>query len=94
MITRFKCKETKKIFDGKISRQFPLEISKVGKRKLDTIHAAFKEIDLIIPPSNRFEHLKGNLKGYDDSIRINDQYRIVFKFSNGNAREVYITDYH
>ena len=57
------------------------------------LNAAYKEQDLIVPPSNRFEKLKGDLKGYY-SIRINDQYRIVFKFINGNAEDVYITDYH
>jgi proteic killer suppression protein len=93
MIISFKCKETKNIFDGEISKKFPVEISKVDKRKLDILHAAFKEQDLIMPPANRFEHLKGNLKDYC-SIRINDQYRIVFKFNNGNAEEVFITDYH
>jgi proteic killer suppression protein len=93
MIISFNCKETKHIFDGGISRKFPVEVSKVGKRKLDMIHSAFKEQDLLVPPGNKFEHLKGNLNEYC-SIRINDQYRIVFKFINGNAESVYITDYH
>jgi len=93
MIISFKCKETKHIFDGGISKKFPHEVSKIGKRKLDIIHASFKEQDLSVPPANRFEKLKGDLHGYC-SIRINDQYRIVFKFKNGNAEEVYITDYH
>lgn len=93
MIISFKCKEAEEIFNGKISRKFPYEVSKIGKRKFDIIHAAFKEQDLSVPPANRFEKLKGDLKGYC-SIRINDQYRIVFKFKNGNAEEVYITDYH
>ena len=93
MIISFKCKETNFIFNGGTSRKFPVEISKIGKRKLDMVHSAFKEQDLSVPPANRFEHLKGDLKDFC-SIRINDQYRIVFKFINGNAEEVYITDYH
>jgi len=93
MIISFKCKETKKIFDGGVSKKFPPQISKIGKRKLDILHAAFKEQDLFTPPSNRFERLKGDLKDYY-SIRVNDQFRIIFKFINGNAEDVYIDDYH
>jgi proteic killer suppression protein len=93
MIISFKDKETKKIFDGGISKKFPYEVSIVGKRKLDILHAAHKEQDLIVPPLNRFEKRKGDLKDFY-SIRINDQFRIVFQFHNGNAENVYITDYH
>ena len=78
--------------DFKISKKFNA-IQKIAKRKLDMIHFAFSEKDLIVPPANRFEHLKGNLSDYC-SIRINNQYRIVFKFQNGCAYEVQITDYH
>jgi toxin HigB-1 len=93
MIINFRCKETQKVFDKKFSKKFSQDITEIAKRKLDMLNAASKEQDLIVPPSNRFEKLKGDLKDYY-SIRINDQYRIVFKFTNGNAREVYITDYH
>jgi len=93
MIISSKDKETKKIFDGGISKKFPQEVSIVGKRKLDILHAAYKEQDLIVPPSNRFEKLKGNLKCFY-SIRINDQFRIIFQFRNSNAENVYIADYH
>lgn len=92
MIKSFKDKETGIIFDGKSSKKYRT-IQKIAKRKLDMIHFAFKEQDLFVPPANHFEHLKRNLKGYC-SIRINDQYRIIFKFENGNAYEVYIADYH
>ena len=68
-------------------------IQKIAKRKLDMLHYAYKEQDLIVPPSNRFEHLKGDLCGYC-SIRVNDQFRIVFKFENGCAYDVQIVDYH
>ena len=92
MIKSFKDKDTGKIFDGKNSRKFNT-IQKVAKRKLDMLHFAFSEQDLIVPPSNHFEHLKGNLSGYC-SIRINDQFRLVFRFENGCAYEVHIIDYH
>ena len=92
MIKSFNDKEAEKIFNGLKSKKYN-SIQKVAKRKLDMIHYAFAEQDLIVPPSNRFEHLKGNLKGFC-SIRINDQYRIIFNFKNGYAENVQITDYH
>ena len=92
MIKSFKDKETENIFNGLQSKKYGT-IQKVAKRKLDMIHYAFAEQDLIVPPSNRFEHLKGSLRGYC-SIRINDQYRIVFKFKDGYAENVQIVDYH
>jgi proteic killer suppression protein len=57
------------------------------------LEASFDESDLRVPPSNRFEHLKGNLKGFCN-IRINEQFRIIFRFENSNAYDVYIDDYH
>lgn len=92
MIKSFKDKDAQNIFDGKHSKKFA-NIESVAKRKLDMIHFAFSEQDLIVPPSNRFEHLKGELKEYC-SIRVNDQYRIIFKFKDGQATEVQIIDYH
>lgn len=92
MILSFKCEQTKKVFYGEKSKKFAT-IAKVAKRKLDMLHYAVKVQDLNVPPNNRFEHLKGDLIGYC-SIRINDQFRIVFKFENGFAYDVYITDYH
>lgn len=93
MIKSFQCKETEKIFNGQKSKKIPHELIKGAKRKLDLLHFAHAEIDLIVPPANRFEHLKGILYGYC-SIRINDQYRIIFKFKDGNAENVKIVDYH
>lgn len=93
MIKSFKCKETEKIFNGEKTRKLPPDIIKTAKRKLDMLHFAHSEIDLVVPPSNGFEYLKGVLCGYS-SIRINDQFRIVFKFKDGNAEEVRIVDYH
>ncbi len=92
MIKSFKDKETEKIFDGVNSKIYN-NIQKVIKRKLDMIHFANKEQDLTVPPSNHFEYLKGDLKDYC-SIRINNQFRIMFKFQNGNAYDVQIIDYH
>ena len=92
MIKSFKDKDAENIFDGKHSKKYA-NIESIAKRKLDMIHFAFSEQDLIVPPANRFEHLQGNLKDYC-SIRINDQYRIMFKFINGQAFEVQIIDYH
>ncbi len=92
MIKSFKDKETEKIFNGINSKKFSA-IQKIAKRKLDMIHYAFQEQDLTVPPAKRFERLKGDLKGYC-SIRINDQYRIIFKFQDSFAKEVQITDYH
>ncbi len=92
MIKSFKDKETEKIFDGLNSKKYGT-IQKIAKRKLDMIHFAFSEQDLVVSPANRFEHLKGDLKGYC-SIRINDQFRIIFRFENGCADDVQIVDYH
>ena len=92
MIKSFKDKETEKIFDGLNSKKYGT-IQKIAKRKLDMIHFAFSEQDLVVPPANRFEHLKGDLKGYC-SIIINDQFRIIFRFENGCADDVQIVDYH
>ena len=92
MIKSFKDKEASKIFDGLHSKQYS-NLQKVIKRKLDMLHYARNEQDLTVPPSNNFEYLKRDLKGYC-SIRINDQSRIVFKFKNGSAYDVQIMDYH
>jgi len=62
-------------------------------RKLDMVNAAKSTEDLRVPPSNRFEHLKGKLKGFC-SVRINEQWRIVFRWENENASLVRVTDYH
>jgi len=93
MIKSFKCKYTQQLFDGKNSKKFSAAVNKIGKRKLDMLHAAYNESDLRIPPSNRFEHLKGELNGFC-SIRINEQFRVIFRFENSNAYDVYIDDYH
>ena len=93
MIKSFKCKYTEQLFDVKYQKKFSASVNNVGKRKLDMLEASFDESDLRVPPSNRFEHLKGDLKGFC-SIRINEQFRVIFRFENSNAYDVYIDDYH
>jgi proteic killer suppression protein len=96
MIVTFLSEATRDVYDGlesKQARKVPQAIWKVAQRKLDSLNAAHNIVDLKSPPANRLEALKGNLKG-KYSIRINDQYRIVFEFRDGNAYEVEITDYH
>jgi len=93
MIQSFKDPETEKIFRQERSRRLPLEIQKRALVKLLMIDASESEVDLLMPPSNRFEHLKGSLKGYC-SIRINEKWRIVFRYRDGDAFEVSISDYH
>ena len=93
MIINFFNSETKEFYAAGFSKRIPANIQKAAIRKLDMLDAAEKIEDLKAPPANRFEALKGNLKGFY-SIRVNDRYRIVFKFKNRNAYDVYITDYH
>ena len=92
MIKSFNDKETENIFNGLNSKKFN-SIQNTAKRKLDMLHFAQAEKDLTAPPANRFERLKGDLKGYC-SIRINAQFRIIFQFESGCAYNVQIVDYH
>jgi len=93
MIVNFGSKWTEKVWIGERVSKWPLEIQEVGRRKLRMLNNSQNIADLRIPPSNRLEKLSGNLKGFY-SIRINDQWRIVFKWTDGNAFEVKIIDYH
>ena len=93
MIQSFGDSETEKIYHQLRSKKLPYEIQKRALVKLLLIDAAESEEDLKVPPGNRFEHLSGRLQGYC-SIKINYQWRILFKFMNSNASEVTITDYH
>lgn len=96
MIINFADKTTEDIYNGqdsKPARKMPMVIWSIAQRKLDMIDAAAELKDLKIPPANRLERLKGSLEGYY-SIRINDQYRIVFNWINSGAANVKITDYH
>lgn len=96
MIINFADKTTEDIYNGvdsKPARKIRMVIWSIAQRKLDMIDAATEIKDLKIPPANRLEKLKGSLDG-NFSIRINDQYRIIFKWINSAAENVKITDYH
>jgi len=93
MIISFKDRKSEQIFNGEFVRGLPENIQVRAKDKMDEIHMAKKPEDLMIPPSNRLEKLKGDRKDYY-SIRINRQWRLCFKFENGIAYEVEIVDYH
>lgn len=93
MIISFGSKQTEKVWNGERVPKWPIEIQKIGRRKLRMLHNSQNIADLRIPPSNRLEKLSGNLNDYY-SIRINDQWRIIFQWDNGQASEVEIIDYH
>lgn len=93
MIKSFSCKETEKIWNGKISGKFPSTIQQTARRKLVHINSAISINDLRVPPGNRLEKLEGEMKGFY-SIRINNQWRIIFVWNVDNAFNVSITDYH
>ena len=93
MIKSFGSKETEKIWNGERSKKIPNEIQNIARRKLRMINNSQDLQDLRIPPSNRLEKLGGNSKEFY-SIRVNKQWRIIFKWENGNCFEIEITDYH
>ncbi|NBP70568.1 MAG: plasmid maintenance system killer family protein [Cytophagia bacterium] len=93
MVVSFGSKETQKIWEGERIKGLPTDLQELARRKLRMLNNSQSLVDLQIPPSNRLEKLKGKLKEYY-SIRINDQWRIIFKWEKGNAAEVEIVDYH
>lgn len=93
MINSFADKETEKIWAGEKSKVLPIEIQQVARRKLRLINNADNINDLRIPPANRLKKLKGELSNFY-SIRINDQWRIIFTWQKNSAKSVQITDYH
>jgi proteic killer suppression protein len=93
MLKSFKCKETEKIFNGEHSKNFPTNVQERAMRKLVMINASQTLNDLRIPPSNRLESVSGNRNG-QWSIRINEQYRICFEWTENGANSVEIVDYH
>jgi toxin HigB-1 len=93
MILTFGSKDTEKIWNGERAKRIPLEIQQIGRRKLRMLNNSQNITDLKVSPSNRLEKLSGNLKNFH-SIRINDQWRIIFKWENNHASEVEIIDYH
>jgi proteic killer suppression protein len=93
VIHSFACAETERIFRAETSRRFPLDIQRSARRKLLALHAATDLRQMAVPPGNRLEALKGGLKG-QHSIRVNDQWRICFRWREGHACDVEIVDYH
>ena len=93
MIISFGNSETEQVSLGNRVKKLPLEIQNIGRRKLRMLNNSVDIADLRIPPANRLEKLYGKLKDFY-SIRINDQWRIIFKWNAGNASEVEIIDYH
>lgn len=93
MIRNFADKETERIWDGEVSRRLPIAIQSIARRKLRMINNARRLDDLRIPPANRLEALKGDMKG-QHSIRVNDQWRICFRWSDAGITDVRIVDYH
>lgn len=96
MIVGFEDETTEDIFHGdntKAARRIPMALWNTASRKLDMLNAAHELRDLMVPPGNRLEPLHGKLAGRH-SIRINDQFRVVFRWEQGNANAVQITDYH
>lgn len=93
MIKTFRCRETEKIFHRETSRKFLLSIQQRAFMKLNALDAALALEDLRLPPSNQLEALKKDRKG-QWSIRINQQWRICFKWVAGHAEQVEIADYH
>ena len=92
MIETFRCRDTEALFNRKRVPRFA-NIERVARRKLEQLNMVGRIDDLRIPPNNRLEALKGNRKG-QWSIRINDQWRVCFRFRNGHAQDVEIVDYH
>lgn len=93
MIKSFRCRETEKVFHRLFSRKLPQSIQRIALRKLWMLDAATELETLQALPNNRLEVLKGKRKG-QHSIRINDQWRICFRWSGSDAHDVEIVDYH
>lgn len=92
MIKTFRCADTEALFNRQRVKRF-VNIESVARRKLNLVHAAGSLEFLRVPPGNRLEALKGNRAG-QYSIRINDQFRVCFRWVGGHAEEVEIVDYH
>ncbi|MBW1716654.1 MAG: type II toxin-antitoxin system RelE/ParE family toxin [Deltaproteobacteria bacterium] len=93
MIQAFKCTETEKIFKREFSKKLPRDIQRIAFRKLRMLNRSVSLSDLGVPPANRLQKLQGERAG-QLSIRINDQYRICFRWHNNDAYDVEIVDYH
>lgn len=92
MIRSFRCRDTEDLFNDRLVRRFQA-IERVARRKLLYLHGAKRLEDLRVPPGNHLEALKGD-RADQHSVRINDQWRICFVWSDGHAHQVEIVDYH
>jgi proteic killer suppression protein len=92
VISSFGDRRTRLLFADEFVPAFQ-GVARRAKRKLEAVNAAAQPEDLLVPPSNRLEKLQGDLAGFY-SIRINDQWRVIFRWYNGHAHEVRIVDYH
>jgi len=93
MIKSFADRDTARLFDREPVRRFPAELRRIMLRKLVAVDAAEALDDLRVPPGNRLEKLRGDRAG-EHSIRVNDQWRICFRWRDGDAHDVAIVDYH
>ncbi len=93
MIITFGDKTTQKIWEGEWVKGFATNTQETVRRKLRMLNNSFDIKDLMIPPSNKLEKLKGNLKEFY-SIRVNDKWRIIFRWENNNSFDVQLIDYH
>lgn len=93
MIRSFKDRLTEAVFNGGVPKGFPTDIVRIARRKLEALHAAHSLDDLRSPPGNRLEVLRGDRAG-QHSIRINDQFRVCFIWSDSGAERAEIVDYH
>ena len=93
MIESFRDKRTAAVFRDDLPKGFPADLARVARRKLRLLDAAVRLDDLRTPPGNRLEALSGD-RAWQHSIRVNDQWRVCFVWSDGNVRLVEITDYH
>jgi toxin HigB-1 len=93
MIQDFACAETERIFNGQVSRRFPPDMQRTARRKLLQLHAAVVVRDMAVAPGNRLETSKGNRTG-QYSVRINDQWRLCFRWQGSDAYGVEVVDYH
>ncbi|MGH6914360.1 MAG: type II toxin-antitoxin system RelE/ParE family toxin [Geminicoccales bacterium] len=92
MIKSFGDRKTPRLFADQVVKELE-GFARRAKRKLEAVHAASRLEDLRVPPSNRLEKLKGDRKEFH-SIRVNDQWRVVFRWTDGHAHDVAIVDYH
>ncbi len=92
MIRSFRCRDTEALFRGKVPARFRA-IERAARRKLEMLHAAVRIEDLRVPPGNRLHRLGGDRAG-QWSIRVNDRFRICFRWEDGDAHDVELVDYH